>query len=139
MSTLLKVDPLPKSPFRSIEGVDYCVWSYRVSWTAAAAPSNPLALILPGSIDVLDPALYPGETAIQGCALFRSLAENRLYVSVLTPAASQLDVTISFIAPSATAATALMLAEQDATTESWNTVPFSVGAGTDLDVIQMVE
>lgn len=140
MSEAFKVESLPASPFRSINGVHYSVWSYKVSWAAAAAPSGRLALVLPGSIDVQDPALYPAEPAIQGCALFRSLAEHRLYVSILAPAAPQLDVTISFIAPSVSSAgTALSVVEQDPATESWSTVPFSVGAGADVALVQMVE
>ena len=140
MSVVFRVDTLPKSPFRSINGIDYSVWSYKLSWHKATAPSGRVALVLPGSIDVQDPDLYPGEPAIQGCALFRSRAENRLYVSVLAPLAPHLHVTISFIAPSASnSAMALTIVEQDPTTESWSTLPFSVGDGSDVALVQIVE
>jgi hypothetical protein len=139
MAATLKVDTLPKSPFRSIEGVDYSVWAYKLSWVAADAPSGRLALVLPGSIDVQDPALYPDEPAVKDCRVFRSLAENKLYVSVLVPPLPRLHVTISFIAPSASAASTLTVVEQDSTTESWNPLPFSVGSSADVALTHVVD
>ncbi|GAF45490.1 hypothetical protein [Rhodococcus wratislaviensis] len=140
MPTNFKINPVPKGPPWSISGVEFCVWSYQLSWDAADAPSGRLALVFPGSIDIQDPSVYPEEPAIQGSALFRSAAEDKFYVSVLVPPAPQLNVNVSFIAPSASSATTpLTIVRQDPTTESWSTLPFSVGAGADNALVQMVE
>ena len=140
MAAELNVTILPKSPFRAIGGVDYSVWSYKLSWDAAAAPPGRVALVLPGSIEVQDPAAYPGEPAIDGSELFRSLVDDTQYVSVLAPSAPQLSMTISFIAPSASsAATPMSVVEQDPTTEAWTGVTFSVGAGAEAALVQTIE
>ncbi|MEV4049739.1 hypothetical protein AB0J55_01010 [Amycolatopsis sp. NPDC049688] len=140
MSVSLKLKMAPKTAFRSIDGVDYCVWAYRLSWDAVDAPSGRLALALPDSIDIQDPARYPDEPAIKGTHVVRSQAENRLYVSTAAPTAPQSEVTISFIAPATPdPMTAVSIVEQDPNTDSWTTLPFSVEAGADAAAGQAVE
>ena len=140
MSVSYRVESLPKSPFRSINGREYSVWSYLVSWDAADAPSGRVALALPSAIDVRDPSFFPDEPAVAGSQLFRSTAEGKTYVSVAAPAAPELDVTIALVAPSSSSsATPVSVLLQDVVTETWSTVPFAVGTGTALALVQSLE
>jgi hypothetical protein len=141
MSNQVSLEVLPKAPFRTSNGIAYCIWSYKISWDVTGTPpTGRVGIVLPQEADIQDPQLYPEEPALQGTTALLSGAGNKIYISAIAPVAPASEIVISFIAPcQSNPSTALMVASQDPASEMWSMVPFVAEPGGELGLTQMVE
>src|SRR5450756_3105976 len=100
MSNQVSLEVLPKAPFRTSNGIAYCIWSYKISWDVAGTPpTGRVGIVLPQEADIQDPQLYPEEPALQGTTALLSGAGNKIYISAIAPVAPASEIVIPFITP----------------------------------------
>jgi hypothetical protein len=128
MAANLQLTPLDKVPFRQINGKPYCVWSYRLSWSAAPADLKRYAgLLFSSRIDIKDPAAFADVPEVQGTNLIDDPSQDTqiLYKEILPAGATQVD--LSFIAPCAEDSfTALRVVSASTSLHDWKPLVFSV-------------
>ncbi|MFG1949386.1 hypothetical protein [Nonomuraea sp. NPDC048826] len=104
------------------------IWSYKVepSMPGEIPANSRIALGLPRDVDVRDPALYPGVTELQNTFLVRDPNATRQYVGREAHPAGAL--TISFVAPSSSSTSEVMLVKMP-TGQTMTPLSFALSPG----------
>jgi hypothetical protein len=102
MPTNLLVQLVSKITLQDIDGIPYCVWGYRISWTVLAPElKGRIGLIFSSRLDIKDPASYPGVQAIQGTRVLKVTGDDKQYVFQDVDPSKTLIVDLFFLAPCA--------------------------------------
>lgn len=118
-------------------GSHYAVWTYRIESTGTGEiqQGHRVAMLLPASIDIRDPAQNPEIPALSGVFLRHDPASSRQYVGrKITAVGPQ---ALSFVAPDRAGRCELLLAIGPSE-QTWAPVPFSTVSGGPVDLTQLI-
>jgi len=97
------VEVTGKKPFGSIDGQDYCIWSYTLSADVPLRFTAEVGLGFPVGLDIKNPSAYPDVAEIQGTFLDRAAdaSGQRVYTEVPEADTNLVEISLSILAPSA--------------------------------------
>lgn len=142
MASDLTILLLSKTPAKVIDGRQFSVWCYQLSWSGAAVPaslSGNVALVLSANLDIKTPAAFPDVAEIQNTQISNPAGTDRQYVYTSAPAVGALDMQFAFLAPDAEDSfTPVLLAAAAAAVGPWHSLAFSASTGGAPASVQML-
>jgi hypothetical protein len=124
------VEVTGKKPFGSIDGQDYCIWSYTLSADVPLRFTGEVGLGFPIDVDIKNPTAYPDVAEIQGTFLDRAAdaSAQRVYTDVPHADSNLVEISLSILAPSAeNSHTRLSLQMKLPNDAQWTSLPFDDG------------